>query len=102
MLHYHCFAVVPYNPFLLCIGIFQYTFNRHNSSRRRKNQPSTSMRKRAYNVDAVSEMLDLPTSSLYGMIRNKQFPAVKIGKHWRVLKKQLDEHIEKLEDEALW
>ena len=60
------------------------------------------MRKRAYNVDAVSEMLDLTTSSLYGMIRNKQFPAVKIGKHWRVLKKQLDEHIEKLEDEALW
>lgn len=80
MLHYHCFAVVPYNPFLLCIGIFQYTFNRHNSSRRRKNQPSTSMRKRTYNVDAVSEMLDLPSSILYGMIINGKITVMKIGK----------------------
>ncbi len=60
------------------------------------------MDKIAYNVAEVAEMLNLPASSLYGMIRNKQFPAVKIGRHWRVLKKQLDEHIDKLEDEALW
>lgn len=81
MLHYHCFAVVPYNPFLLCMGIFQ---NIHSIdiivAEGEKNQPSTSMRKRAYNVDAVSEMLDLPSSILYGMIINGKITVMKIGK----------------------
>ncbi len=38
------------------------------------------MRKRAYNVDAVSEMLDLPSSILYGMIINGKITVMKIGK----------------------
>jgi len=42
------------------------------------------------NIKEVSEYLKIPVSTLYKLIQNGTVPAVKLGKHWRFMKKDLD------------
>ena len=43
------------------------------------------------NIMELSEYLKIPPSSLYKLIREKKMPGVKIGKHWRFMKKEIDD-----------
>jgi len=42
------------------------------------------------NIKEVSEYLKIPVSTLYKLIQEGRVPAVKLGKHWRFMKKDLD------------
>ncbi len=42
------------------------------------------------NIKEVSEYLRIPVSTLYKLIQEGKVPAVKIGKHWRFMKKDLE------------
>jgi excisionase family DNA binding protein len=42
------------------------------------------------NIKEVSDYLKIPVSTLYKLIQEGKVPAVKLGKHWRFLKKDLD------------
>lgn len=42
------------------------------------------------NIKEVSEYLKIPVSTLYKLIQDGKVPAVKLGKHWRFMKKDLD------------
>ena len=41
------------------------------------------------NIKEVSDYLKIPVSTLYKLIQNGKIPAIKLGKHWRFLKKDL-------------
>jgi len=45
--------------------------------------------------EEVAEWLKLPKSTLYKLLTEKKIPAVKIGKHWRFLKSDLLDWINK-------
>jgi excisionase family DNA binding protein len=51
------------------------------------------------NIKEVSGYLKIPISTVYKLAQSGKVPAVKVGKHWRFLKKDLD-HLfeEKLEN----
>lgn len=50
-------------------------------------------------VQETAEYLRLPLTKVYELVRIKDFPAVKIGKSWRVLKDKLDKWLlDQLED----
>jgi excisionase family DNA binding protein len=42
------------------------------------------------NIKEVSEYLRIPVSTLYKLVQEGKVPAVKIGKHWRFMKKDLE------------
>jgi len=42
------------------------------------------------NIKEVSTYLRIPVSTLYKLIQEGKVPAVKLGKHWRFMKKDLD------------
>ncbi len=42
------------------------------------------------NIKEVSVYLRIPVSTLYKLIQEGKVPAVKIGKHWRFMKKDLE------------
>ena len=42
-------------------------------------------------ITDVSRYLKIPVSSLYKLIRDGAVPAVKIGKHWRFMKRDVEE-----------
>ncbi len=42
------------------------------------------------NIQEVSEYLRIPVSTVYKLAQNGKVPAVKVGKHWRFMKKDLD------------
>ncbi len=41
-------------------------------------------------VPETAEYLNIPVSKVYELVRSKTFPAVKLGKNWRIMKGQLD------------
>ena len=42
------------------------------------------------NIQEVSGYLRIPVSTVYKLAQNGKVPAVKVGKHWRFMKKDLD------------
>lgn len=42
------------------------------------------------NIKEVSHYLKIPVSTVYKLIQDGKVPAVKFGKHWRFMKKDLD------------
>ncbi len=43
------------------------------------------------NIKEVSDYLKIPVSTVYKLAQDGKVPAIKVGKHWRFLKKDLDE-----------
>ncbi len=43
------------------------------------------------NIKEVSDYLRLPVSTLYKLIQEGKLPGVKIGKHWRFMKRDLQD-----------
>ncbi len=41
------------------------------------------------NIKEVSQYLKIPVSTVYKLVQDGKMPAVKFGKHWRFLKKDL-------------
>ncbi len=42
------------------------------------------------NIQEVSHYLKIPVSTIYKLITEKKIPAIKLGKHWRIMKRDLD------------
>ncbi len=42
------------------------------------------------NIKEVSEYLKIPVSTIYKLVQDGKVPAIKVGKHWRFMKKDLD------------
>lgn len=51
--------------------------------------------KKLLTIKEVAKMLNYPTSKIYQLARSKGFPALKLGKEWRVDGTKLDKWIEK-------
>jgi len=47
------------------------------------------------NIKEVSGYLKIPISTVYKLAQSGKVPAVKVGKHWRFLKKDLEDLFEK-------
>jgi excisionase family DNA binding protein len=43
------------------------------------------------NIKEVSGYLKIPISTVYKLAQSGKVPAVKVGKHWRFMKKDLDQ-----------
>lgn len=43
------------------------------------------------NIKEVSNYLKIPVSTVYKLAQDGKVPAIKVGKHWRFLKRDLDE-----------
>ncbi len=43
------------------------------------------------NIKEVSDYLKIPVSTVYKLVQEGKVPAVKFGKHWRFLKRDLDQ-----------
>jgi len=41
------------------------------------------------NIKEVAKYLRMPVSTIYKLVQNGKIPGVKMGKHWRFLKKDL-------------
>ena len=52
-----------------------------------------------FTVPQTAQYLNLPVSKVYELVRVKDFPAVKLGKSWRILKDRLDQWLIKQLDE---
>ena len=53
------------------------------------------------NIKEVSEYLKIPISTVYKLAQSGEVPAVKVGKHWRFMKKDLDHLFEKKPENLL-
>ncbi len=42
------------------------------------------------NIKEVAHYLRIPVSTIYKLAQDGKVPAVKVGKHWRFMKKDLD------------
>jgi excisionase family DNA binding protein len=42
------------------------------------------------NIKEVSDYLKIPVSTVYKLIQEGKIPAIKLGKHWRLMKKDID------------
>jgi excisionase family DNA binding protein len=42
------------------------------------------------NIKEVSDYLKIPVSTVYKLAQDGKVPAVKVGKHWRFLKRDLE------------
>ena len=42
-------------------------------------------------VSQAAEYLNLPVSKIYELVKAKDFPALKLGKSWRIHKERLDQ-----------
>jgi len=42
------------------------------------------------NIKEVSAYLKIPVSTIYKLVQDGKVPAVKVGKHWRFMKRDLD------------
>ena len=49
------------------------------------------------NIKEVSEYLKIPVSTIYKLVQDGKVPAIKVGKHWRFMKKDLDHLFEQKE-----
>ena len=43
-----------------------------------------------FNIKEVSDYLKIPVSTVYKLIQEGTIPAIKLGKHWRLMKKDID------------
>ena len=49
-------------------------------------------------VKELAQYLNLPTGTIYGLVQSRNFPAIRIGKQWRISKKRFEKWFdEKLE-----
>lgn len=46
-------------------------------------------------IEETAEYLRVPVSQIYTLVRCEDFPAFKVGKHWRIPKDKLNKWIEK-------
>jgi excisionase family DNA binding protein len=46
------------------------------------------------NIKEVSDYLRIPVSTVYKLVQEGRVPAIKLGKHWRIMKKDLDQLFE--------
>jgi len=53
------------------------------------------------NIKEVSGYLKIPISTVYKLAQSGKVPAVKVGKHWRFMKKDLDHLFEKKQEDHL-
>ena len=51
------------------------------------------------NIKEVSHYLKIPVSTVYKLVQDRKVPAVKLGKHWRFMKKDLDHLFEQRKSE---
>jgi excisionase family DNA binding protein len=51
------------------------------------------MRERLLRVQTVARLLDVPESTVYGLVRRKLLPAVKVGRHIRFSEPRMREFI---------
>ncbi len=42
------------------------------------------------NIREVSDYLKIPVSTLYKLVQGGKVPAIKVGKHWRFMKRDLE------------
>ncbi len=42
------------------------------------------------NIKEVSAYLKIPVSTVYKLVQSGKVPAIKVGKHWRFMKRDLD------------
>jgi excisionase family DNA binding protein len=42
------------------------------------------------NIKEVSNYLKIPVSTIYKLVQGGKVPAVKVGKHWRFMKRDID------------
>lgn len=42
------------------------------------------------NIKEVADYLRIPVSTIYKLAQDGKVPAIKVGKHWRFMKKDLD------------
>ena len=55
------------------------------------------------NIKEVSGDLRIPISTVYKLAQSGKIPAVKVGKHWRFMKRDLDQPFEKkLENDLIF
>lgn len=52
------------------------------------------------NIKEVSQFLKIPVSTVYKLVQEGKVPAVKLGKHWRFLKKDLAHLFEQKKNEG--
>ena len=52
------------------------------------------------NIKEVSDYLKIPVSTIYKLAQDGKVPAVKVGKHWRFMKKDLDHLFEQNKDKV--
>jgi excisionase family DNA binding protein len=43
------------------------------------------------NIKEVSDYLKIPASTVYKLIQEGRLPAIKLGKHWRFMRKDIDD-----------
>ena len=43
-----------------------------------------------FNIKEVSDYLKIPISTIYKLVQGGKVPAIKVGKHWRFMKKDID------------
>jgi len=53
------------------------------------------------NIKEVSGYLKIPISTVYKLAQSGKVPAVKVGKHWRFMKKDLEHLFEKKPEHRL-
>lgn len=49
-------------------------------------------------ISQVAEYLQISEMTTYKLVQNREIPAFKIGRHWRVKKEDLSEYIEELKN----
>ena len=43
-----------------------------------------------FNIEQLSQYLEVPKSTLYRLVRNGKIPSRKVGKHWRFHREAID------------
>jgi excisionase family DNA binding protein len=46
-------------------------------------------------IKELSDYLKIPSSTIYKLIQEGKLPAIKLGKHWRILKRDIENLFEK-------
>lgn len=44
-------------------------------------------------IEETAQILKVPLSQIYTLVKCEDFPSFKIGKHWRIVKDKLDDWI---------
>jgi excisionase family DNA binding protein len=72
-----------------------YSKNQGKIEKSRKNRQELEMlTNEILNIKEVSAYLRVPVSTIYKLVQDGKVPAVKVGKHWRFMKRDLDDLFE--------